>query len=148
MNNRLTQHLREARRCREPAPAAITFELFRSWTLTATLLHLPLCAFTIIPPKSKSCQECLVCLCSVLQGIGRRNITVGEVGLYLLLNLGLPPSRKRDWLKGSQNNSIYCHVFHQIRKGIMTPAFLPKKIMNHCIRLSLITALKLYDSKY
>lgn len=112
----------------------------------------PLCCWTDpvplqSPQKSKPWQECLVCPCFFCQVIGRRN-AIGQKKSCLLLNLELPPSRKRDWSKGNQYNSLYCHVFHQLLKGIMTPTLLTEKTMNHCIRLSLITALKLYDSKY
>lgn len=121
--------------------------------------HSPLCCCwgapatdpvsSLSPSRSKTLANS-VCCCpsSVHQDIGRGSVTGDREGRCLPLNLGLSPRAERGWPRSSQNHTVHCGVSHRILKGTMTPPLLPEKIMNHCIRLSLITALKLYDSKY
>lgn len=134
------------------------------WTVcwSPPLLDTHCCAVALATPPRTLClcihsqestvatpgQRCPLCPSSVYQGMGRGNITGEGEGLCLPLNLSLSSNRKRDRLKSSQDNTLYCTIFHQILRRTMTLLLLPEKIMNHCIRLSLITALKLYDSKY
>lgn len=143
----------QARPCQQLAlPPLLSAELLRSWTLTAVLLlgcscHRP-CVFTFSLKKQSPGQQCLMCPSSVHQDIGRGSVTGDREGLCLPLNLGLSPTAERGWPRSRQNHTVHCGVSHQILKGTVTPPLLPEKIMNYCIRLSLITALELYDSKY
>lgn len=100
------------------------------------------------PQKSKPCQEYLVCPCPGHQGIERGNLLGQEKGLCLLLNLGLSPSRKTTGWRAARTGVSLTMSFTSFSKGPWPLTLLPENIVNHCIGLSLITALKLYDSKY
>lgn len=65
----------------------------------------------------------------------------------LLLKLALSSSRKSSCSEARKNIDLKVSRYSQCSKGTLIPSLLPERL-NHCIRSSVIAALRLCDSKY